>query len=164
MDHNCKNFDVCGKTTDTRLDLCGPCYWMFHEVLTFGTSVDCPVCLDITGPSVKYQSCDHFVCINCFKRMKYGDEDSENEPKFPYSSEIEDEYWDDQDGFIQNPRWELDPNIIRWREECNAWEDACQPPANLQNCPLCRGNNPTFVQKVQQNPDAHSNVYCYSRD
>jgi hypothetical protein len=96
--------------------------------------------------------------------MKYGDEDSENEPKFPYSSEIEDEYWDDQDGFIQNPRWELDPNIIRWREECNAWEDACQPPANLQNCPLCRGDNPTFVQKVQQNPDAHPNVYYYSRD
>jgi hypothetical protein len=54
MDHNCKNFDVCVKTTDKRLDLCSHCYWTFHEllnfngfennaVLTFGTSVECLV-------------------------------------------------------------------------------------------------------------------------
>ena len=104
MDHNCKNFDVCGKTTDKRLDLCSHCYWTFHEVLTFGTSVECPVCLDITGPSVKYQSCIHFVCTKCFKTRRGN------------------------------------------------------------KCPLCRGDNPTFVQKVKQNPDAHPNVYYYSRD
>ena len=70
MDHNCKNFDVCGKITDTRLDLCGSCYWEFHEVLTFGTSVDCPICLDMTGPSVKYQTCNHYVCTTCFKKRR----------------------------------------------------------------------------------------------
>ena len=162
MDHNCKNFEVCGNTTDTRLDLCSNCYWMFHEVLTFGTSVDCPVCLEVTGPSVKYQSCNHFVCTNCFKRMMYGVEDLENEPKFPYSSEIEEEYENCEND--NDPRWELDPNIIRWNEEWNAWDDARRPPENLKNCPVCRGENPTFLQKVYQNPEAHPNITCYKRD
>lgn len=56
--------------------------------------------------------------------------------KFPYSSEIEEEYdnRDDDD----DPRWELDPNIIRWRDEWNAWDDARQPAGNLLICPICR--------------------------
>jgi hypothetical protein len=96
--------------------------------------------------------------------MMYDCEDLDNEPKFPYSTEIEDEYWNAQDGETQDPRWELDPNIIKWREDCNAWEDARQPPSNLQSCPVCRGENPTFLQKVYQNPKAHPNITCYSRD
>jgi hypothetical protein len=67
--------------------------------------------------------------------MRYGDEDLENEPKFPYSYEIEEEY-DNRDD--DDPRWEHDPNIIRWRDEWNAWDDARQPGANLHICPLCR--------------------------
>ena len=70
MDINCKNFLVCGKKMDPRMDTCGPCYWEFHEVLTFDTSVDCSICLDVTGPSVKYQTCDHYVCTKCFKKRR----------------------------------------------------------------------------------------------
>jgi hypothetical protein len=71
MDHNCKNFEVCGKITDTRLDLCSTCYWTFHEVLTFDHSVnECPICLELTSPNVKYQSCIHFTCIKCFKKRR----------------------------------------------------------------------------------------------
>jgi hypothetical protein len=70
--------------------------------------------------------------------MNYGDDDLENEPKFPYDSDVEEEYWETYDGFTNDPRWELDPNIIRWRDAWNAWDDARQTPENLRICPLCR--------------------------
>jgi hypothetical protein len=66
----------------------------------------------------------------------YGDEDLANEPEFPYNSEIEEEYDNRDDD--NDPRWEFDPNIIRWRDEWNAWDDTRQPGANLQICPMCR--------------------------
>lgn len=40
--------------------------------------------------SVSQPNCEHTLCINCFKRCYYG----ENEPTFPYP-DIEDEYYDD---------------------------------------------------------------------
>lgn len=41
---------------------------------------------------VTFPKCTHSVCVECFKRCFYG-EVEENEPKFPYSTEKEDEYW-----------------------------------------------------------------------
>lgn len=145
MDQPCKNYWLCKSDYDahpggTRAGikkLCYGCDMMFGKELTLVDEMECPVCFE-TRSGVVQPNCNHVTCLECFKRMRHGDEDLDNEPKFPYSSEIEEEYWEDQDGFTQNPRWELDPNIIRWKDECNAWDDARQPSANLQFCPICR--------------------------
>jgi hypothetical protein len=67
--------------------------------------------------------------------MNYGDDDLENEPKFPYDSDVEEEYWETQD---EDSKWDLDAHIIRWRDAWNAWDDARQTSENLRICPLCR--------------------------
>lgn len=139
----CKNYWLCNSDYDdhpggTRAGvkkLCYGCDIVFGKELALVSSVECPVCLE-TKTGVIQPKCNHVTCLECFKRMRHGDEDLDNEPKFPYSSEIEEEYdnRDDDD----DPRWELDPNIIRWRDEWNAWDDTRQPGANLRICPMCR--------------------------
>jgi hypothetical protein len=140
----CKNYWLCQAAYDnhrggTRAGvkkLCINCDMMFGKELELVTASECPVCLEIK-PSIIQPNCNHTICCECFKRMNYGDEDLANEPKFPYNSEIEEEYWEERP-VHSDPRWELDPNIIRWRDECNAWDDARHPSENLRVCPLCR--------------------------
>ncbi len=141
----CKNFWLCKSEYDnhpsgTRAGmkkLCYNCDIMFGKELELVPDIECPVCLEIK-PSIIQPNCSHNICCECFRRMNYGDDDLENEPKFPYDSDVEEEYWETYDGFTNDPRWELDPNIIRWRDAWNAWDDARQTPENLRICPLCR--------------------------
>ena len=142
MGPHCKNYWLCNSDYDdhpggTRAGvkkLCYGCDIVFGKELTLVGEMECPVCFEARSGVVQ-PKCNHVTCLECFKRMRYGDEDLDNEPKFPYSSEIEEEYWETQD---EDPKWELDLNIIRWNEEWNAWDDARQPSANLQICPICR--------------------------
>lgn len=139
----CKNYWLCKieyydhpcGTRASRKGLCVGCDVVYGKELELVDEVECPVCLE-TGPGVVQPRCTHVTCLECFKRMRHGDEDLDNEPKFPYSSKIEEEYDNRSDD--DDPRWELDPNIIRWRDEWNAWDDARQPGANLLICPMCR--------------------------
>jgi hypothetical protein len=95
------------------------------------------------GQTVFYTcpKCDHKLCIDCFKRCYYGDDDleaKENEPQFPYP-DIEDEYYDDQD----NSRWEIDyPLIEKYNKDWNEWDNNKQSKYNTENylrmCTLCR--------------------------
>jgi hypothetical protein len=103
--------------------------------LDFVDEIECPVCFE-NKEGVSHPNCDHFICIDCFKRCYYGDETGE--PEFPYP-ELEDEYYDDR----QNPKWETEYPLIRiYEEEWDNWENAKHEKysreRNLRMCPLCR--------------------------
>ena len=106
-------------------------------ILEIYDSVYCPICLE-NKRGISQPNCDHKLCIDCFKRCYYGDDDLENQPKFPYT-DIEDEYYDDQD----NSKWEIDyPLIKKYNEDWNIWDDNKQSKYNnenyLKSCSLCR--------------------------
>jgi hypothetical protein len=149
----CKNFEICQVVLPNWWWDCKACYICTGCDMSFGTwgtqrgkgiliftdNLECPICLE-TARSVSYPNCEHTLCIKCFKRCWYGDDDSENEPKFPYSKEIENEYYDIQ---YDNPEWELNYPLIKlYNEEHNEWEDdkdaKYENEEYLRKCPVCR--------------------------
>ena len=149
----CKNYQLCEAILPTwwfeckNNYLCTTCHLMFGTwgtppigntgkgALDFVDNIECPVCFE-NKQGVSHPNCDHFICIDCFKRCYYGDETGE--PEFPYP-ELEDEYYDDR----ENPKWETEYPLIRlYEEEWDNWENAkhekYSKERNLRMCPLCR--------------------------
>ena len=147
----CKNYELCEcvlpkwwfECEDNYL--CTNCNIMFgtwgnHRgkgILEISDNLDCPICLE-NKRSITQPICEHTICIECFKRSYYGDDDAENEPIFPYP-DIEDEYHDDQD----NKKWETDYRLIKiFNEEWNKWDDEknkkYKDEEYLRKCCLCR--------------------------
>ena len=152
----CKNYELCEAVLPKWWFeckgnyLCTNCHMMFGTwgsgenshtgkgILEISDNLYCPICLE-TKRSIEQPNCEHKVCIDCFKRCYYGDDDLENEPQFPYP-DIEDEYEDDQ----SNSQWDNDyPLIKKYNEEWNRWDDEKNQTYEeemdyLQKCPLCR--------------------------
>ncbi len=105
--------------------------------LDFKDNIECPICLDCKR-GISQPRCDHYTCVDCFKRCYYGD--NSDEPQFPYP-EIENEYLLDIDD--KNKRWEQNyPLITKWVEDYNNWYDKnnikWENEEHLRQCPLCR--------------------------
>ena len=151
----CKNYELCEAVLPKWWFeckgnyLCTNCHMMFGTwgsgenahtgkgVLEISDNLECPICYEVKR-SISQPNCEHTVCIECFKRCYYGDDDTENEPKFPYP-DIEDEYYDNQ----ENPKWDDDyPLIKKYNEDWNKWDDEknqkYENEKHLQKCPLCR--------------------------
>lgn len=106
-------------------------------VLQFADNLECPICLE-TKRCVSQPRCDHFACINCFKRCHFVNRDDDDYPDFPYP-EIEEEYDEDPD----NPKWDVEYPLIKlYHEEWDKIEeDKMKNYTNeeyLRCCPLCR--------------------------
>jgi hypothetical protein len=138
----CKNYLLCHEVLPEwwwdckECYLCTNCDMMFGNHLEAKVDSECPICLE-TKIGVKLMNCNHIICLECFKRIWYGDDSGE--PQFPYSQQIEDEYYDDQD----NPKWNIDyPFIQKYQQDHNQWDDNRQNKyaneTNLRRCPLCR--------------------------
>lgn len=116
------------------------CCWFYHyKTLEIQPNKECPICLDEDIECVKYLNCSHFVCIPCYKKQVYPKKlERTGEPEFPYGSDVEDRYYDDQD----NPIWSRDyPLIDQYNEEFAEWEDEWDRRANeltSYQCPICR--------------------------
>jgi hypothetical protein len=149
----CKNYELCEAVLPKWWFeckgnyLCTNCHMMFGTwkfqgqacrtgkgALDISDNVECPICLEVKR-SISQPNCDHSLCIKCFKRCYYGDDDTENEPKFPYP-DIEDEYYNN----IENPKWENNYPLIKiHNEEWNKWDDEkYENEECLHKCPLCR--------------------------
>ena len=134
--------------------LCLNCDMFFNSKAVYGEGItlkegklefsdnnfECIVCYEPNKRSITLLKCNHKMCIECFKRCHYGDENLDNEPEFPYP-EIEEEYYDD----IDTSRWDNDPDyplIKSYNEEWNKWDDARELNRSretyLKVCPLCR--------------------------
>jgi hypothetical protein len=153
----CKNYELCRETIpDWWFQckgnyLCTGCHMMFGTwknekagvnqtgkgVLDISDNLDCHICLEVKR-SISQPNCEHTLCINCFQRCYYGDQDTENEPKFPYP-DIEDEYDENQ----ENPKWDNDYPLIQiYNKIWNKWDDEkthkYTNEEHLRKCPLCR--------------------------
>ena len=149
----CKNYEVCDAVLPDWWWDCKGCYLCTNCDMKFGTwttklgvgnngkgilefidNYECSICIE-TKRCVSQPKCNHFVCIDCFKRCYYGDESGK--PEFPYP-EIEEEYDDDQ----ENPKWSEYPLITIYNEKWNAWDDnrmeKYEREKYLRCCPLCR--------------------------
>ena len=138
----CKNYELCKAVLpkwwfDCKNNyICTGCDMFFGE-LELRDNIECPVCYECKR-GISQPRCQHFVCIDCFKRCYYVQED--NRPEFPYP-EIEDEYDDDDDH--ENPKWETDYPLIRvYRIMCDIWEEEryeqYERESYLRTCPVCR--------------------------
>ena len=106
-------------------------------ILKISNNLECPICLEIKE-CISQPRCNHSLCISCFKRCYYGDENNEGEPIFPYP-DIEDEYYDG----TKDINWDNDYPLIKlYNEEWNKWDDEktekYKNEENLRICPLCR--------------------------
>lgn len=150
----CKNYIICEAVLPNWWFQCKCCYLCTNCHQAYGTwgpshrgngildifgetKLECPICLE-TKKCISQPTCNHHICIDCFKRCYY-EEKSNDEPIFPYSSDIEDEYESDQ----LNAKWDNDyPLINIYNEEWNRWEDAreekYESEQNLRKCPICR--------------------------
>ena len=140
----CKNYIVCEEILPKWWFGCKGCYLCVgclinrFDILKIINNVECPICLEIKE-GITQPRCDHSVCISCFKRCQYGDQNREGEPIFPYP-DIEDEYYDDSG----NLKWgEGDYPLIKiFNYECNTWDDERiekrENEEYLRNCPICR--------------------------
>jgi hypothetical protein len=150
MSYPCKNFELCECVLDT-IDnkLCLGCQIVFGTspysgrcrgkgALVFKDNVECPVCLEDGKRGVSQPRCEHFACVDCFKRCYYGD--TEGEPPFPYP-EIKDEYMNSDED--EDARWKIEyPLIITWSFAYTKWNDMqnkkFEREKHLRVCPLCR--------------------------
>ena len=108
-------------------------------ILDISDDLECPICLEVKR-SISQPNCEHTTCIDCFKRCHYGDDDTENEPKFPYP-DIEDKYYNDN--LNNRLEWENKyPLIKKWNEDWDKWDynkqNKYESEENIRNCPLCR--------------------------
>ncbi len=117
-------------------DLCMNCAVMFRKELVFKDDVECPICFE-TKKGITQPNCEHAICIECFRDCYYGKYD---EPDFPYSKDIEEEY-DEYDDLYNAPKSFLDkyPLIREYEEECNKRYDRQDEMISVNSrCPLCR--------------------------
>lgn len=152
IDIKCANFEVCDAWMGVEClslksgVLCTNCDILFSDwkngnygkgVLNFKNNIECPICIE-TKKCVKYLNCDHYICVDDFKRCFYGDKDLKNEPPFPYP-ELEDDYYKkNQD----HPYYENDPVIIKYHEKWNEWcvsvDQKHDSETYLRQCCICR--------------------------
>jgi len=156
-EHNCKlircpNYFLCSTAVPQWVlwchdNLCYSCDFSFGTwqggsgVLQRLDDIECPVCFEENKVGVRLPKCEHVLCTECFKKcfMTWWDDDRTGEPPFPYDSDIEKEYIDDQD----NQKWKHDELIQEWNNEWNKWDDERQDIIEQQHkllakCPLCR--------------------------
>lgn len=144
----CKNYIICKAVLPNWWFDCKRCYLCTNCDAMFGTwrggkgilevthNLECPICLEIKE-CISQPKCNHSICISCFKRCYYGDENLDGKPIFPYP-DIEDEYYDD----TENIKWDDYPYIKIYNEEWNKWDDEKNEKydneENLRICPICR--------------------------
>ncbi len=150
----CKNFEFCdgmrpygwcgeGGHSNSYLDsggdpeLCLNCAVMFRKELVFKNDVECPVCFE-TKRGITLPKCEHAICIGCFRDCYYGPDF--DEPDFPYSKDIEEEYEEYDDLYVAPKSFlEQYPLIREYEEECNRRYDRQDEMISVNSrCPLCR--------------------------
>jgi hypothetical protein len=149
----CKNHIVCRSVLPLWWFECKGCYLCTECDMLFGTwtsgdeehtgkgilttkdELECSICLEVKK-CISQPRCEHFVCIDCFRRCYYGNNSTEGMPVFPYP-DMKDEYYDD----MNNKKWENFPLIESYSEELNKWQDEKDTEdareENLSKCPLC---------------------------
>jgi len=157
---SCPNYLFCGNETPNESieKMCVDCEIIFGRwsggrgKADIKDNIECPICLQ-TKMGITQPKCEHYVCLDCFRRCQYGDQsyDIGNKPAFPYDKRIEKMYFDS----LENPNleieeieelkktWESEYNLLKmYNKKYNEWEDKQFEHAlneeNLMTCSVCR--------------------------
>lgn len=92
---SCKNHMICQNRSYREDGLCFDCYNIFgewrlnkkSEVIVKDDNEICPIC-DENKTVIYRMNCDHFTCIDCFKKIYYGIE--LKKPQIKIGSNLED--------------------------------------------------------------------------
>jgi hypothetical protein len=140
-DLDCRNHEICSGWVPEpcRRELCFECLINFGDwestkgILELKNDEFCCICLDTTR-CVKFTQCDHYICINDFKRCFYG-EPRVDPPLFPYP-ELRNDY------NLNKTRYKNDPVIIKYHKDYQTWENhydtKFSSEEHIRRCPLCR--------------------------
>jgi hypothetical protein len=128
---NCLNFLVCNSNQANSImmvgsELCFSCDITFVKPHIFLENIDCQICPVKQVQGVKRFTCDHAVCLRCFKKAHYGDPPPK--PKFPYENEVELEYMEN----IWDARWLDDPLIVKYNSDYQCWIEKLH--TNFREC------------------------------
>jgi len=110
--------------------------------LYINDETECASCSKTTK-CISQPRCQDVLCIECFRNhyIYLEDEHSAKEPKFPYCSEIEDEYFRDP-----HRRWSLkwrdDDLINKYNQEWKRWDDIryalYKHNGGVRSSPICK--------------------------
>ena len=105
----CVNNKICFNEISIELneDFCEECKRLPIDEKRINLISDgtCSVC-DKEGKTIKRESCDHTICVNCFRKIYFGK--SFSKPVFPYLTE--------------NISDENDKLVLKYKEELKYWE------------------------------------------
>lgn len=124
----CPNYIICSNMIvhkDTSYDgVCLECYNLFgkwrnknHILYIKHILEECPLC-NKQNIAIQRPSCDHFLCIDCFKKFYFGIE--LKKPIFPYI-EKEYQYWLNIENNMLDD-WMNDDKIIEYLSNLNYWK------------------------------------------
>lgn len=130
----CDNFKVCGSTLpiwwfDYKLKhICTLCDIRFNspsKSLRFKENIECPICYE-TCEGVSYPSCEHYVCLTCFKRAWFPP--SSQHTRYKYADEVD---WMRRPLLENQMEYTILIDDFDFNEE-NTYE------GYLKKCPICR--------------------------
>jgi hypothetical protein len=140
--YECKGHYICTACDNMFGTWSCPKYNIFKTgkgVLPIVDDTKCPICLE-RKRSVTQPKCEHTLCIECFKRSYYGD--WSGAPEFPYSKEIEDLYYMDNENYDHIKLKKDYPLIEAWCLEYDKWYknriNKREDEKYLLCCSLCR--------------------------
>jgi hypothetical protein len=138
----CPNYDICGTISpqwyfDCHAGTCRSCALSGFKFLEFLENIECEICSEMKK-GVKQPNCSHTTCVDCFKRFHKPPYWDDPQPEFPYSSDIESEYDENQN----DRRWLNDPLIQKYKRDIDNWfntrEENERNESYLKKCPFCR--------------------------
>ncbi len=150
----CLNYNVCYHVCDpeflkTHNNLCSDCNYLFGKWRLLSSSTKpiiiledkhtCPICLKDNVKCVNRLSCEHYLCINCFRLIYFGYETPK--PVFPYIGK-ENQYFQNISNNISED-WMKDKIIKDYVRDLDLWNECryriwnIQNKHNLTRCPDC---------------------------
>lgn len=144
----CRNFLVCDVllpeyVLNKNEGICLSCDLAFgkwtggHGALPQQQLDECPICYEENILGISNPRCNHFMCIECFKKCyarALAGEKPDPEPKFPYQGEVYDIYMADP----HNELWGAYDDIVEWELAYNSWSNRQKNQLKTGRCPWCR--------------------------
>jgi hypothetical protein len=144
----CKNYLVCDTLVPEYIlknhdNLCINCYVVFgknqggHGALPQKKIDECLICYENNVWGISNPKCDHFICINCFKKCYHNvfiGLYPDIEPEFPFSRDVYEIYLSNRDNDI----WNAYDEIYDWEIEHNEWTNRQNNKIKIERCPFCR--------------------------
>lgn len=103
----CENYSICFNQIDKNDDFCKDCLNLPYEnKKRIIEKAKCSSCSKINNISIKREECQHFLCVNCFRKIFFNK--TLSRPVFPYKDCDEKNTNDDSDLNILNYKKQLD--------------------------------------------------------